>query len=636
MLHFIRERATSWVSAGFLCLMALAMGLWGMQSYFQGGKQSGVVVEVNKHKISRQVLGQQVRQLKTNLAYRLGPQAVNSEQVQRALKQQALKRLIEVHVTADALADEGFAASPELIRRSLQAVPMLQENGQFSAARLRAHLRSLNISEEGFLQQAAQDVQTQQLQRGMIESAFVLPAELQQLQALQNQKRAFHYLTIKTTALTPKRPPNAAAIQAYYAAHPTEFQQPEAVRIAYVDVKLGDLKRQQKFSDQQLLAFYQQNQDNFVIPAQVKLEKVYFNQSSSAKVDSNGVAVLSKRYSSTPQQAELLAKRLAKYQGKFAVSVHDAAAWQALPSLPRDIAMVVHSLKSGQFSLPVETPNGVVVYHVTGAKPAQARPFAEVKIQVQARLAQVKAEQAFAALNEQLADLAYSDPDSLSAVAKAAGVSIKTTSWIEQSNPSHALFANPKLLTAAFSEPLLVDKLNSEPIHLTANRTIVMRLAQHRTARTKPLAQVRSQIVRTLQQQQAAQSADSLVEQLLAAQNNPKQLTALLNKHQLRWHTVGLSKRDKLGHLPAAVVQQAFAQSPSQKTLASIGTPDGIVLLGLDQVKVPKRTQAPDLNQPQAQDYRLALGRADFIRYYESWVRAAHISFTKLANDAQA
>jgi peptidyl-prolyl cis-trans isomerase D len=98
---------------------------------------------------------------------------------------------------------------------------------------------------------------------------------------------------------------------------------------------------------------------------------------------------------------------------------------------------------------------------------------------------------------------------------------VQTSDWISRSGGA-GLFANAKVLNAAFGEDLIKQGVNSELIEPEKDRmqAVVLRVLDHRDASVKPLEEVRDQVVSALQQERARQAA------LAAAQEMSKRLAA--------------------------------------------------------------------------------------------------------------
>jgi len=175
-------------------------------------------------------------------------------------------------------------------------------------------------------------------------------------------------------------------------------------------------------------------------------------------------------------------------------------------------------------------------------------------------------------LVENLANLAYEQPDSLLPAAEQLGLPVQTSDWFDRSM-SEGIAAEAKIRQFAFSPEVLSQGLNSEAIELGGDRVVFLRLNQREAPTLQPLQQVRERIKSELIQVKAREQSLKLGTAALAELESGKTLDDLSREWSSSISDPGFIQRNQSG-LDVAVLGRAF----------SMPTPDqGMVFDGLSQ-----------------------------------------------------
>lgn len=120
------------------------------------------------------------------------------------------------------------------------------------------------------------------------------------------------------------------------------------------------------------------------------------------------------------------------------------------------------------------------------------------------------------------------------------------------------------ILNVAFSPELIDAEENSRPIALSDGRIVVVRKAGYEAPTSKALETVADEIRTELKQEGARARALALAEQVMdeaATIASADELSALADKHELSYRTVGAVTRDS-ENVNAAVLRQLFTLPP--------------------------------------------------------------------------
>src|SRR5690606_23925708 len=120
----------------------------------------------------------------------------------------------------------------------------------------------------------------------------------------------------------------------------------------------------------------------------------------------------------------------------------------------------------------------------------------------------------FVEASRELANLAYESED-LAEPARVLGVELETHGPVERSG-GEGLTANPKVMAAAFSDDVLLDRRNSQLIELDADTVAVVRVKEHLLPEQRELAEVKADIADRLQFEQAGEQAEQRAGEIVA------------------------------------------------------------------------------------------------------------------------
>jgi peptidyl-prolyl cis-trans isomerase D len=192
--------------------------------------------------------------------------------------------------------------------------------------------------------------------------------------------------------------------------------------------------------------------------------------------------------------------------------------------------------------------------------------FSKVHEQVTKAVTQEKLAELFSEKTNKLADLAYTNSDSLLPVATELGLLIKTTDLFTEQGKKIGILGNSKFVKTAFSDAVLKQNYNSDIVELEPGHVLVMRVKEHKMAAIKPLLEVKAQIVQQLTTIAASQKAKALGERLVAA----VKIDSSANQQGLSWKVLKV-KRQGTPNLDPLLIRAAFSVLPSNGRLATVG-----------------------------------------------------------------
>lgn len=190
-------------------------------------------------------------------------------------------------------------------------------------------------------------------------------------------------------------------------------------------------------------------------------------------------------------------------------------------------------------------------------KNGKSLSFDEVKTTIEKTLQQQKAQQIFSDQNDKLSDLAYTNPSTLAPVAAALGTKIQTTDAFTRQGGA-GITANRQVVSTAFTDDVLKNGNNSNPIPINDGTVVVIRVKNYQPTTLLSLSQVRNKIEQQLQQQAAQVAAQQYGQKAVAAWLQNQNLQTFSQQYHLTWQTKTDVTRQTPG-INAQMLRAAFS-----------------------------------------------------------------------------
>lgn len=553
MLQNMRERMQGIIAAAIVSIIALTFALWGVQNYLHSVHTASAVAKVNGVKITQEQLRIAHERAKRQQMMKDGADYSLDQKKQAELKKQVLQDMIKNQILMQATGKMGLGVSAAQLEMAITMMPIFQSNGVFSANRFQQVLSNLFYSEHEFINEVKSSLVMMQLEKGIVDSEFVLPDELETAQKVLNQHRDIGYFVINSQRFANAIQVSTSDIQAYYKQNQNEFISPEKISIEYVQLSANDLKAKIQITPTQLQQFYQEHIDSFSTPKRWQITKIVLPVVANA--DAKTLTVAKEKINNLAKQ--LQSETAAQVKSPSNTGVKVETLWTTRKELAPEYASHVDKLAIGSVSEPFMTKDGYNVIKVLATEESKVKPYAEVADAVKKQLEQQQLMQMFSELNDKLSDLTYTTSDSLQSAVTTLNLPLKTTNLFSRDGEKTGILANPKVVTAAFSDQVLKQKYNSNAIEIDSGNIVVLRLKDHVAESVKPLEQVRPIIEQKLRTMAMKKNAQDLAKKILELLQNGQSPQNISQQYNLKWQSVtNISRKDK--ELNPKILQSAF------------------------------------------------------------------------------
>jgi peptidyl-prolyl cis-trans isomerase D len=569
MLHFIREKIQGWIAWAIVILLIIPFALWGINQYMGGGGPLAVAT-VNGEEISQRDFQQNFYMQRDRMRQMLGAQ-YDPAMFDARIKDQALQDLIDQELLAQNAKEAGFRVAEDSIKQTILGIDAFKEDGQFSNQLYTRALQTQGESPASFEQRLKRAILTQQLHSGISSSAVVTDIELQRLLKIENQSRDIDHLLLKSDSFKDEADANDEALQQYYDEHRDEFMTPEQVSIEYIELKASDLGKNAQPSEEELQQFYKERVSQFQVPEERRTRHILIAVDEGADEDTINKA---------REKANDIRQKLID-GGDFAKLAEEYSDDPGSSKLGGDIGFfgrgnldpqyekTMFALKEGEISEPVLSSFGFHIIQLEEIRAEKSKSFDEVKDELIAEYQKNIAERKYFDEAEKLTTLAYEVPTTLVDAAGAVGLEIKSTPLFSRKG-GPGIAANPKVAQAAFSNEVLVEGYNSEPVEIGENHIVVLRVKDHVEKKPRTLEEAKVEIKTRLMNEKAREKAKQKGEDIVKRLQAGEDRQTIAKELELEWTKSGELKRSDR-KIESMIVKQAFKLSRPEEGNTSFG-----------------------------------------------------------------
>lgn len=555
MLQNMRDRAQSWVAKVIVGVIVLIFALTGWESISRFTSNDQKAAEVNGTVISTAELEQAVslqrRQL-TQQLQQMGEQFDPDMIDEQLLRDSVLQGLIERAVLLEGAKDARLNISEQMIDQMLLNTPDFQVNGQFDANRFDVVIRNMGMSSRmAFRELVRQELMLAQLRNAYQASAFATPMERQTLARLESQSRDFAVIELDLDADAVEV--SDEQVEQYYNDNQADFFSPEQVVLETLTLSRSDFFDQAEVDEAALEALYQREVGN--LAEQRRAAHILFEIDGDDETAALEQAKAAKARLDAGEDFATLARELSQDTGT--VNRGGDLGYIEHDSFDPDFEQALFALQENEVSAPVRTDYGYHLIKLTDLQSADVPSLESMRPSLERELKNEQVARRFVEVSQELANLAYESED-LDEPARVLEVEIETHGPLERSG-GEGITANPRVMTAAFSEDVLLDRRNSPLIELDADTVAVVRVKEHLTPEQRPLEQVRAEIADLLQFRQAARQLDEQAQELVVQlQQGALETEALTEQLGHQWHThEAISRSDR--DVSQALLRNVFA-----------------------------------------------------------------------------
>jgi len=176
-----------------------------------------------------------------------------------AARAATLQNLLSERALALEAEHENLLVPADRVRQAIAGQQAFQQGGKFSYERYQALLRAQGLTEAAFEQRVRADLQKQALLQAVADSSIVPRTVSEQVRRLIEEERVVREIRFMPGEFRARINVTDEQLNAFYEANQKDFLLPESARIEYVVLTLDDVARAVELSEAEALAYYEQN-----------------------------------------------------------------------------------------------------------------------------------------------------------------------------------------------------------------------------------------------------------------------------------------------------------------------------------------------------------------------------------------
>jgi peptidyl-prolyl cis-trans isomerase D len=535
-----------------------------------------------------------------------------------AARAAVLDALLSERALAHEAARDGVVVSEARLREVIGSVPAFQQDGKFSYDRYKTLLAAQGLNEFSFEQRVRDDLRRQMLLQAVGQSALIPKTVLERINRLGEEQREVRLLRFRPEDHLGGVAVSDDAINAFYQSNRAQFEIPESAKVEYVVLTLDDVASRISAPEAEVRAYYEQNQARLGEPEQRRASHILLTvgEGGTAKTKEGArkkAEELLAGLRANPSSFAQVARENSKDPGSAANGGDLGFFGRGMMVKPFEEA--AFKLKEGEISDVIESEFGFHLIRVTAIKPAQVKPFEQVRADIEKDYRRQQAQKKFAEAVEQFTNTVYEQSDSLKPVAEKLKLTVQTADGMTRAGlaarPGAPQILTPRVAQALFSDDGINKKRNTEAIEVAPNTFVSARIVEHHPAALRPLAEVRDAIKARVERQEAARLARAAAQKALEGLRQSPSDAGFAPP-------ITVSRAQPQGLPPAALT--AVMRVPADKLPALIEAELDGGSYGVFRVLSAKMPDAPDPQQREAlaRALRQQTGAADDLAYVDA------------------
>lgn len=501
MLQSLRDRMSGVVAWFIVGLLIIPFAFFGIDQ-FTTGNANPEVASVGDRDITlrefRNAYNQRYQRLVQMLAENFDPSTLD----RGVMRQAVLEDMIQQEARLQYAQANGWRVSDQSLMQFLQEVPAFQRDGRFSAEAYRELLAQQGMSPQRYEQQLREGLRAEQLRNAVVNSSFVVPAEVARARAVRDQQRTFAAVRVPASRFLGEIEVEEDALQAAYEANREAYRVPERVKLAYVELDRDRIAEDQPAPSESVLRriYESESKVRFSSPERRQVRHI-LTEGDNARERIEEAAQRIEAGASFAEVAEAVS------DDSGSAEEGGSLGWIESGDMVPAFEEVAFSLPPDTVSDPVESEFGWHLIRVDAVEEKTTKPFddPEVQEQLTRMYREREADVAFREALDQVERIAFEQAASLEPAAEAVGLEIKTTDWLARGS-GEGLLSNPEVAEAAFSDTVAAGE-NSRPLELAPGRVVVIRQREHEPARVRALEEVREQVAADVRAERARAKA---------------------------------------------------------------------------------------------------------------------------------
>lgn len=515
MLQRIRDglQGQKWLALLIMGLIGLTFVFWGGSGALDfTGMAANEVARVNGEEIPAESATRAWSEMQANWAQQFGTDIPEAQRAQ--MQDDIIEGLVREKLLDQRFQEHGYAVHDGRVLTEFERIPAFQgPDGKFDPLTARQVLQRVGITERELYRTTRRSLLVNQLQNGIGNSYFLMPAEAKRLADLENEEREVAYVRLSPEQFTSREPIDDAAIQAYYDANGDRFMTNESVALEYAELRLEQVAAQVVPTEEDLRNLYEDSRQAYVVEERRRARHILIpiENDDDAAALKQAEAVLAEARDN-PDFAEVAKK----YSKDSTASDGGELGFVQRSDFPGPFGDTLFGMNVGDIAGPVKSQFGYHLIKLEEIQAGEAKPFEEVRAELDAQYREFRSAEIFGDRQEQIAETIERGETDLDKIAREHGLTRGSIQEFLRGGGAAPLGSSVDLQQVVFSDATLNQGRIGGPVGLGEDRLVIVKVTTHRKAEVKPLAEVRDDIVDLLREERAAAAAKAAADEIVA------------------------------------------------------------------------------------------------------------------------
>lgn len=526
-----RIKNSRWLGYLIVAFISVPFALWGIQAYFTGGGPDEVA-EVNGVAIPTHVLDREAGERRQQIREERGG-SLPDDFDDTELRQRVLDELINDELLAQAASGMGMSTNDEQVARMIRDQEFFQRNGSFDVDLYRQVLARSGMQPADYEARMRRADRIRQLERGLVDSSFVLPSEARHIATLERQQREVSLLRIPADAAEDIVRIDDEEVRRFYDEHADRFMTPRQLRIEYLSLDMDQLAETIDVNEEEIRAEFERRVQQAEGDAEREAEHIMIELGRDATDDEEQEArdLLERLRNETLEQDADFAELAREYSDDIGSAEQGGDLGPiSRGDMDEDFERALFELDEvGALSEPVRTRFGLHLIRLAGMDDVDGPSLDDLRDEIRADLQRRQAEEFFFDRVDALVNAAYENPGSLEPAAEATGIEIEESDWFSRSDGA-GIGDHEAIRAAAFDDDVRIEGRNSDLIEIDDRHVAVLRLVQEREPESIPFADVEAEVRDELRQTRIAEMREGWLRDLRADLDEGTNIEALAER----------------------------------------------------------------------------------------------------------
>jgi len=526
MLLRIRDGLTGqkWLAWLLLGAIGLTFVFWGGSSSLDfSGASNATAAEVDGIKIPASEATRAWSETQARWSRQLGTDIPAERRA--AIQKNILDGLVMRKLIEQRLEESHYRVSTAKVLAQFEKIPQFQgPDGKYDANTARSVLAQNNKSEGEFIADTRSELLVNQLQQGIGGSFFLTRAEQKRLFDLENEEREVQFLQLAADQFAGTEPIDEAAVKAYYDKNGDRFMTTESVALEYAELRLEQLATQVTPTEADLQKMYDENRASYVLDERRRARHIVISvtgdDDAAALKKAEGVAA-------EARSGKDFAELAKKYSSDATAGQGGDLGFVQQKDFPGPLGDTLFALKVGEVSAPVKSQFGYHILKLEEIQAGEAKPFAEVRAELDSQYRQERAADLFGERQEQMAARLEKGTSDIDKLADELSLTRGSIAEFLRGGGAEPLGSNVDLQQTVFSDATLNQGKIGGPVPLGEDRLVLVKVTKHRKAEVKPMTVVHEEIVTLLKQERGVAAAKAAAEAAVAKLTAGEKIDAL-------------------------------------------------------------------------------------------------------------